>query len=73
VIADTLISNKKLLQIDAKIRENINRSGKLPLKEAAKIIAEEGVDDSANVLAALSYKIRWRGIDSDQAIVEPSR
>jgi hypothetical protein len=72
-IADTLISNKKLLQIDAKIRENISRSGKLPLKEAAKIIAEEGVDDSANVLAALSYKIRWRGIDSDQAIVEPSR
>ena len=72
-IADILIGNKKLQQIDAKIKENISRSGKLPLKEAARIIEEEGVDDPANVLAALSYKIRWRGIDSNQAQVEPSR
>ncbi|MGZ4850130.1 MAG: DUF790 family protein [Candidatus Bathyarchaeia archaeon] len=73
VIADALISNKKLLQIDARIKESISRSGKLPLKEVARIIEEEGVDDSANVLAALSYKIRWRGIDSNQAQVESSR
>ncbi len=72
-IANTLISNKKLLQIDARIKENISRLGKLRLREAARIIEEEGVDDSANVLAALSYKILWRGIDSDQAQVEPSQ
>ncbi len=72
-IADSLISNKKLLQIDERIKESISLSGKLPLKEAARIIEEEGVDDPTNVLAALSYKIRWRGIDSDQAQVEPSQ
>jgi len=69
VIANILISNEKLLQIGAKIKENINQSGKLPLKQASKIIEEEGVDDPSNVLTALGYRIRWRGIDSDQAVV----
>jgi predicted nuclease of restriction endonuclease-like RecB superfamily len=69
VIGDSLVSNVKLLQIRGKIKNAIIQSGKLPLKEAARIIEEEGVDDSANVLAALGYKIRWRGIDSEQAEV----
>jgi hypothetical protein len=69
VLADTLVSNKKLVQIGDRIRVAISQSGKLALKEAARIIQEEGVDDSANVLAMLSYKIRWRGIDSEQAEV----
>jgi len=69
VLADTLVSNKKLVQIGDRIRVAINQSGKLALKEAARIIQEEGVDDSANVLAMLGYKIRWRGIDSEQAEV----
>ena len=69
VLADTLVSNEKLLQIGIRIREAISQSGKLALKEAARIIEEEGVDDSANVLAMLGYRIRWRGIDSQQAEV----
>ena len=68
-LADILVSNEKLLQIGDRIRVAISQSGKLPLKEAARIIEEEGVDDSANVLAMLGYKIRWRGIDSEQAEV----
>jgi hypothetical protein len=68
-LADTLVSNKKLLQIGDRIRVAIIKSGKLPFKEAARIIEEEGVDDSANVLAILGYKIRWCGIDSEQAEV----
>ena len=66
-LANTLVSKEKLLQIGNKIRVAICKSGKLPLKEAARIIEEEGVDDSANVLAMLGYRIRWRGIDSEQA------
>jgi hypothetical protein len=68
-LADILVSNERLLQIGDRIRVAISQSGKLALKEAAKIIEEEGVDDSSNVLAALGYKIRWRGIDSEQAEV----
>jgi hypothetical protein len=68
-LADILVSNEKLLQIGDRIRVAISQSGKLSLKEAARIIEEEGVDDSSNVLAALGYRIRWRGIDSEQAEV----
>ena len=68
-LADILVSKEKLLQIGDKIKVAIGQSGKLPLKEAARIIEEEGVDDSANVLAMLSYRIIWRGINSEQAEV----
>jgi uncharacterized protein len=68
-LADILVSNEKLLQIGDRIRGAITQSGKLPLKEAARIIEEEGIDDSANVLAMLGYRIRWRGINSEQAEV----
>ena len=69
VLPDILISNEKLLQIGDRIKTATSQSEKLPLKEAARIIEEEGVDDSANVLTTLGYKIRWRGIDSKQAEV----
>ena len=69
VLPDILISNEKLLQIGDKIKAAIGQSGKIALKEVARIIEEEGVDDSANVLTMLGYKIRWRGIDSKQAEV----
>jgi uncharacterized protein len=69
VLADTLVSNEKLQQINNRIREAISQLGKLPLKEASRIIEEENIDDSVNVLATLGYRIRWRGIDSQQAEV----
>jgi hypothetical protein len=68
-LADILVSNEKLLQIDDKIRIATSQTAKVPLKEAARIIEEEGVDDSANVLTMLGYRIKWRGIDSQQAEV----
>ena len=68
-LPNTLVSNEKLMQIGDRIKVAFNQSRKLPLKEAARIIAEERVDDSTNVLAKLGYKIRWRGIDSQQAEV----
>jgi uncharacterized protein len=68
-LADSLVSNEKLLQIGDRIRVAISQSRKLALKEATKIIEEEGVDDSTNVLAMLGYRIRWLGIDSEKAEV----
>ncbi len=66
-MADVLVSNEKLLQIGRKIKEAIGEAGKLSLREAAGIIEEEGVEDSANVLVKLGYRINWRGINSEQA------
>ncbi len=68
-LANILVSNEKLLQIGDRINVAISKSGKMPLKEAARIIEEEGVDDSANVLTILGYRIKWRGINSEQAEV----
>ena len=68
-MANILVSNDKLLQIGTRIKEAIGEAGKLSLKEATRIIEEEGVEDSVNVLTALNYRIKWRGINSDQAEV----
>ena len=68
-LPNTLVSIEKLVQIGDRIKVAFNQSRKLPLREAARIIAEERVDDSTNVLAKLGYKIRWIGIDSQQAEV----
>ena len=68
-LANILVSNEKLLQIGDRFNVAISKSGKMPFKEAAKIIEEEGIDDSANVLKVLGYRIIWRGINSEQAEV----
>ncbi len=68
-LADILVNKEKLQQIDQKIRVALGQSGKIPLKEAARIIEEEGAEDSANILTMLEYKIRWRGINIEQAEV----
>jgi predicted nuclease of restriction endonuclease-like RecB superfamily len=68
-LSDFLISNEKLMMVGEKIKEGLGQEDKLLLKEAAKIIEDEGIDDSANVLVALGYKITWRGINIDQAEV----
>lgn len=68
-MADILVSKEKLTQIGAKILEAIGAEGKLSLKEATQIIESEGIEDTVNVLVALSYRIKWRGINSDQAEV----
>jgi hypothetical protein len=57
------------MMVGEKIKEGLGQEDKLLLKEAAKIIEDEGIDDSANVLVALGYKITWRGINIDQAEV----
>jgi hypothetical protein len=64
---DVLVSNEKLLQIGKRIKEAVCAAGKLLLNESSRIIEEEGVEDSANVLAKLGYRIKWRGINSEQA------
>ncbi|MGA2680941.1 MAG: DUF790 family protein [Candidatus Bathyarchaeia archaeon] len=68
-LADVLVSDEKLFQIGRRIKEALSQADRLSLKEAARIIEEEGIDDSANVLVALNFRIKWRGISIDQAEV----
>jgi uncharacterized protein len=68
-LANSLVSKERLTQIGEKIKESMQKSGKLSLKEATRIIEESGVDDAANALTAIGYKIRWRGINTEQAEV----
>ncbi len=69
LLADALVSDEKLFDIGRRIKEAFGKMNKLSLREAARIIEEEGIADSANVLVALNYKIKWRGISIDQAEV----
>ena len=70
-LANIMVSNQKLQQINNKLKKAINQSGKLrlPFKEATRIIEEQGINESSNVLGALGYKIKWRGINIEQAEV----
>ena len=69
VLVDALVSDEKLFQIGRRIKEAFSKTDKLSLKEAAKVIEEEGIVDSTSVLVALKYRIKWRGISIDQAEV----
>jgi hypothetical protein len=64
-----LVSKEKLIQIDNQIEEYLEQSGKLPLTQAIKLIEAEGVSDASCALTQLGYKIRWRGINIEQAEV----
>ena len=68
-LVDVLVSSEKLSEIDIRIKKTFEQTDKLLLRDAARIIEEEGVTDSVNVLVALGYKIIWHGINSDLAEV----
>lgn len=64
-----LVNKEKLEQINSRIEECLKQLGKLTLSEATRIIEAEGVSDASSALTQLGYKIRWRGISSEQAEV----
>jgi hypothetical protein len=64
-----LVSEEKLRQISSRIEEYLKQSGKLTLAEATQIIEAEGITDACCTLTQLGYKITWRGINSEQALV----
>lgn len=68
-LPNLLVSKEKLAQINTQIEESLQRSGKLSLTEATRIIEAEGVSDASGTLATLGYRITWRGINSEQAEV----
>lgn len=72
VLPNSLVKKDKLKEIGKTVKEEISRTGRLPLPEAVKIIETKGVEDVSNVLKALGYKIVWRGISPETAeVIKP--
>jgi predicted nuclease of restriction endonuclease-like RecB superfamily len=69
VLTNSLVARSKLEKIKAQISERINKSGKLLLPEATKIVEDENLPDATSVLKAIGSKITWRGINEEQAEV----
>jgi predicted nuclease of restriction endonuclease-like RecB superfamily len=64
-----LVRRDKLEEINRIIEEQLNRTGKLPLLDATRIIESEGVTDATASLETLGYKIVWHGINAEKAEV----
>lgn len=71
VLPDGLIRKDKLDQIRKKLDEQIAKTGKLPLTEAAKITETEQVD-LTSAIETLGYKIVWHGINTEKTeVIKP--
>ena len=70
--ANGLISKEKLQQIANTLNNALKQSGKLTLTQATTIIEKEGTPDATNILEHLAYKIKWHGINSEQAEIIPT-
>lgn len=71
-ISNGLISKEKLQQISNALNNALKQSEKLTLTQATTIIEAEGTSDITNILQHLHYKIKWHGINSEQAEIIPT-
>lgn len=72
-ISNGLVSKEKLQQISERLNNSLKQLGKLTLSQATMIIEKEGVHDITNILDCLAYKIKWHGINSEQAEIIPPK
>lgn len=61
----TLISNKKLQEIDRKLGSLTDPR----LSQAIRLIEEEGIDRPYDVLSTLNYSIHWNGLDVQSSLI----
>ncbi|MCL2288657.1 MAG: DUF790 family protein [Candidatus Bathyarchaeota archaeon] len=69
--ANGLISKEKLQQIANTLNNTLKQTGKITLTQATNIIEKEGTNDTTNILEHLAYKIKWHGINIEQAEIIP--
>jgi predicted nuclease of restriction endonuclease-like RecB superfamily len=72
-ISNGLISTEKLQQISDILKDTLKQSQKLTLSQATTIIEAQGVNDTSTILDRLAYKIKWNGINSEQAEIIPPK
>ncbi len=70
---NSLVSKEKLQQISCALKEVLKQSGKLTLSQATQVIEAEGISDASCALNYFGYKIKWHGINSEQAEILPSK
>ncbi|MCW4006593.1 MAG: DUF790 family protein [Candidatus Bathyarchaeota archaeon] len=69
-----LLTKAKLDEIDAKLQTRLNASEGLSLTQATQLIEAQNVTDASCILAQLGYKVKWQGINSQQAqVYKPSK
>jgi hypothetical protein len=72
-VSNGLVSQEKLNQISNTLNNALQQTKKLTLSQATALIEAEGVNDITNILDHLAYKIKWNGINSDQAEIIPQK
>jgi len=72
-ISNGLVSTAKLEQISNLLKDALKQSQKLTLSQATAIIETQGVTDISSILNLLTYKIKWNGINSEQAEIIPPK
>ena len=73
VLPNSLIRKDKLQQIRRKLGQQIAKTGKLSLTEAAKITETEKVD-LTSAIQTIGYKIVWHGINTEKAeVIKPPK
>ncbi|MDR2204500.1 MAG: DUF790 family protein [Nitrososphaerota archaeon] len=70
-LSNGLISKDKLCDIAKKLDQALKQTKKLNLNQVTIIIENEGVADTTRILEHLDYKIKWHGINSEQAEIIP--
>ncbi len=66
---NSLVSKEKLEQANVAITKYLKKTGKLNLGEATRIVEAEGIIDASCTLTQLGYRIKWLGINPEQAAV----
>jgi hypothetical protein len=68
VLPDGLMRKDKLQQIKEKLNQQMAKTGKLSLTEAAKITQTEQAD-LTSIIQVLGYRVIWHGLDIERAEV----
>lgn len=70
-LEDSLISEKKLCEIEEKLCDRMEKE-EISYTEAVNIIERIGGKDPTRILEILNFSIKWHGIDSDSARIYKS-
>jgi len=70
---NNLVSEEMFEQVASALKDALKQSSKLTLPQATKTIEALGIIDASHALNYLGYKIKWNGINSEQAEILPSK
>lgn len=69
VMSNGLVRKDRLEQIGKAVADQMSLKGQISLSDAVRTIEADGVEDATGILEILGYKVKWRGINSEEAAV----